>query len=65
MIQTGRLSSNDMAFPVTNLIGAILLFISLMYAWNLPSVIIEICWIAISIYGIFRIIRNKGKQHGK
>lgn len=59
MVQTERLSSQQLAFPILNLIGAILLLISLMRSWNTPSVIIEIAWISISIYGIYRILKER------
>jgi hypothetical protein len=46
------LSSEDWRFPFANLVGAALILISLFFEWNLPSVVIEIFWIAISLYGI-------------
>ncbi len=58
MVQTERLSSQQLSFPILNLIGAILLLISLMWSWNTPSVIIEIAWISISLYGIYRILKE-------
>jgi len=47
------LSSEDWGFPAANLIGALLILVSLYAEWNLPSVVIELFWIAISIYGLF------------
>jgi len=37
-----------------NLAGAMLLIFSLLHAVNLASFVIEICWLAISIFGISR-----------
>ncbi|MEL6607933.1 MAG: hypothetical protein AAFO93_03385 [Pseudomonadota bacterium] len=50
--QVGYMSSQDLAFPVVNLIGACLILYSLMFSWNLPSVLMEGFWIVISIIGI-------------
>ena len=46
------LSSEDWRYPAANLVGAVLILISLWFEWNLPSVVIEIFWIAISLWGI-------------
>jgi hypothetical protein len=47
------LSSEDWRFPAANLAGSLLILASLFVEWNTPSVVIEICWIAISVYGLF------------
>jgi hypothetical protein len=57
--QIGRLPSDDWRFPFANLVGACLILASLMIEWNLPSVIIEAFWIAISLYGIARQARRR------
>ncbi len=55
LIQTGKITSTDISYPLLNLIGATLHLVSLYRFYNLPSVVIEIFWIAISVYGIYRI----------
>ena len=52
--QTGRLRSDDRRFPLANLVGASLILVSLWTQWNFPSVVIEVFWIAISLYGVVR-----------
>jgi len=52
--QTGRLRSDDRRFPLANLIGAALIMVSLWTQWNFPSAVIEVFWIAISLYGLVR-----------
>ncbi len=59
LIQTGKITSTDMLYPVLNLVGASMHLISLYRFYNLPSVVIEIFWIAISVYGIYKIKRQK------
>jgi hypothetical protein len=46
-------------FPAANLIGALLLLVSLYDAWNLPSVIIESFWAVISLYGVARSLMRR------
>ena len=52
--QAGRLASADLRFPLVNLVGSVLILVSLLFAFNLPAFVIEIFWIAISVYGIWR-----------
>ncbi len=58
LIQSGRVTSDKLLFPLLNLIGAVLLLISLAVHWNTPSVVIELIWVAISVYGIVKILRS-------
>jgi hypothetical protein len=50
--QARWLKSEDWRFPAANLAGALLILISLFGEWNLPSVVIEAFWAAISVYGL-------------
>lgn len=43
---------NLLLFNMVNLVGAVLLLISLMVNFNLPSVVLEIVWITIALFGI-------------
>jgi len=59
MNQIGRLRSDDWRFPFANLVGSCLILASLLVSWNLPSVVIEGFWIAISLYGFARQVRRR------
>jgi hypothetical protein len=52
-------TADDLRYPVINLVGAILILVSLTKTFNLASFVIEIAWIGISIYGIARIMRAR------
>jgi hypothetical protein len=54
----GWLDPADWRFPAVNLAGAILVLISLIDAWNLPSVVLECFWGSISVYGLARNLRR-------
>jgi hypothetical protein len=56
--QTGRLASDDWRFPFINLTGSLMILSSFYTAINMPSLFIEICWIAISVFGLARSIRK-------
>ena len=51
-------SADDWPFPLTNLVGAGFIVVSLMSHWNLASFVIEVFWIAISIYGLAQSFRR-------
>jgi hypothetical protein len=48
------LRSEDWRFPGLNLLGSALILISLYFEWNFPSVVIELFWFAISLWGLAR-----------
>ncbi len=52
--QQGKLPSDSPKFALANLLGAILILISLSVAWNLPAVLVELFWGGISAWGLYR-----------
>jgi hypothetical protein len=52
------LRSDDWRFPCANLAGASLIFLSLCFEWNFPSVVIELFWAAISLWGMIKALRR-------
>ena len=61
LLQLERINPKALPYSVWNLIGAILIITSLFRFWNLASFIIEVFWIAISLYGIYKAIKNRKK----
>lgn len=59
LMQKGTMLGTSWSYLWLNLIGAVLLLYSLWYQWNTASVIIEIFWIGISVYGMIQKIRTK------
>jgi len=60
--QQGWLRSDDWRYPLANLIGSLLIMVSLWQAWNFPSAVIEVIWIAISVYGLARQVRRRAAE---
>lgn len=61
-IEKGWVDRNQRRFYLINLIGAILLTISLLFNFNLGSFMIEVFWIWISVAGLIRIKKEKQGQ---
>ena len=58
LLQKGRLAYDSVYYLGLNLLGAVLVMLSLLVDWNTPSFMLEACWALISIYGIFRSVRR-------
>jgi hypothetical protein len=52
------LRSDDWRFPGANLLGSLLILVSLWFEWNFPSAVIELFWAAISILGLVKARRR-------
>ena len=59
LLQTQKVVHTSLKFQILNLIGAILLIISLFVHFNLGSFMIEVFWVVITIYGIIKNRVNK------
>lgn len=60
MLQIDRIDPKGFWYSFNNMIVAILVSVSLYYTWNTASVVIEVFWFLISVYGI--VMYNK-RQH--
>lgn len=59
LMQLGKITSKELSYSLINLIGASLIMVSLLHSWNLPSAIIEICWIFISAFGVYQALKAR------
>ncbi len=64
LAQTERLSGQSLSYSTVNLVGSIMITVSLVYDFNLSSFIIEMAWISISVYGIVRARRRAALPTG-
>lgn len=62
LLQARRMDGNGVWYPLINLVGAILILISLLYKPNMPAIVMEAAWVVVSIVGIFFAIRARKKQ---
>ncbi|MFT5014626.1 MAG: hypothetical protein ACI9HA_003296, partial [Dinoroseobacter sp.] len=58
LLQLERIDPGGMRYSLMNAAGAVLICVSLYFNFNLSSFIIEICWLFISLYGIYRCLRR-------
>lgn len=62
MLQIERIDPLGLAYSVINLFGSIMIAVSLIYAFNFASFVIEICWTLISLIGVWRYIRQRREK---
>lgn len=51
-LQIGKIRSEQLAYSLLNGIGAAMILVSLWFAPNLPSIVVESFWLLISLFGI-------------
>lgn len=60
LLQIGKVEVHSLKFSLFNSIGSVMILYSLFQTWNLASFIIEIFWLVISLYGVYKYFRKKG-----
>ncbi len=61
LLQTGKIKVEQTLYSALNMLGALLILISLFFDWNLASVVIEVFWILISLYGVLKSLARRRK----
>src|SRR6056297_2798140 len=54
-LQGGIIRGSGYLYAALNLAAASLLLVSLVESFNLPAALVQVCWIAISTFGILRV----------
>jgi len=64
LLQARKLHGNGAVYQLLNAIGAAAIIVSLVFGpFNLPAFLLELAWLAISIYGLVSGRRAKGELH--
>ena len=61
-LQTGRLDQANPWYSGLNAAAAVLLLVSLAYKPNPASIVIEVFWLAISLYGLWRSLTGRSAR---
>jgi hypothetical protein len=61
-VQTERLPAQDWRFSAVNGGGALLIMVSLYFTFNLASFVIEVFWLLISGYGLWKARRRRAED---
>lgn len=59
LLSINKLRPDKFYYPFLNCVGSLMILFSLFFAWNLAAWVMEICWLAISLLGVWKYLRNK------
>lgn len=59
LLTAGKLAADNWRYPVLNIAGTLGIVVSLLVQFNLPSMVTQLMWIAVSIIGLMRIARKR------
>ena len=62
-LQIGRIAGQNVVFSGANLLGSMLILVSLYFNFNFSAVLIEIFWIVISLFGLVMGLRRLKLKH--
>jgi hypothetical protein len=62
LLNINKLSSTSITYLALNCVGSSFILFSLMFHWNLSSVITESAWISISLIGIYRLTKARKQK---
>jgi hypothetical protein len=57
LLQTGRTTAARPSFSVGNAAGSGLILFSLAYDFNFAAALVEVFWLLVSLYGVWRCLR--------
>ena len=63
LLQLDKLPSSSPRYSLLNAAGALLIIVSLIFAFNLSAFIVEAFWFLISLVGLWRSL--SGRKHSK
>jgi len=65
LLQLEKLPSSSPKYSLLNAVGALLIMVSLFFAFNLSAFIVEAFWFLISLLGLWRALSSrKQSRHG-
>ncbi len=62
LLQMDKITVADWQYSLLNAFGAGMIFFSLLYAFNLSALIVEGCWIVISVYGLAKRMSSRSSS---
>lgn len=65
LIQTEKVNSRQLIYPIMNFVGAACIVLSLIDDWNLPAFLMEASWMIISIWGMWHILKKRREKENE
>jgi hypothetical protein len=62
LLQSGRASAENPWFSVVNAAGSAMVLVSLYFEFNAAAAVIEVFWLVVSLYGLWRSTRQRSAE---
>lgn len=62
-VQWQRDFAKSLVYSLLNFLSSALMLVSLSQAWNSASVVSNVTWAALSLYGVYRCVKFKLREH--
>lgn len=59
LLQANKLNASSVPYLKMNVVGSVLILYSLCFNWNLAAVLVEVMWFVISLWGMFKTVRQR------
>ncbi len=59
LLQAEKVKADSISYLLLNLFGSAGILVSLYKEWNFSAFLIEVFWIIISLYGIFKSLKHR------
>lgn len=59
LLQINKMASDSLSYSVLNGLGASFILVSLFYDFNLSALIIELAWVLISLFGVYKFYSHR------
>lgn len=59
LLQLRKMNPAGILFSLLNVVGSFFILVSLIVYWNLSAFLMEVTWIIISLYGMFKAIKTR------
>ena len=63
LLQIEKIKSDGFNYYFLNSLGSLLIIYSLFYAWNIAAWVMELCWLAISLAGLWKYLKKRRVKH--
>ena len=62
LLSAGKLTGKSVTYQVMNIVGAIGFVINTGYNGAIPSAVLNIIWVGIGVWALFKIRMNRGRE---
>lgn len=59
LLQSEKMSGHSWSYLWLNAFGSFFILLSLLTRWNLPAFLIELTWLLISLWGMWRLLKRR------